>query len=116
VDDLGQPRRGERGERSEDQRGAGQRGGTQGDRDAPAEATTGHQDQALGQFRELVGELHRYPPAEGMSGDGGPVQAKCDQEVTQPGRVGAQRVVAGGGFRGLAVTEQVRGDDVGVAA
>ena len=83
ADDPGQPRRGERGEGSEDQLSAGQRGGTQGDRDALAEAITRHKDQALGQLWELVGELSALGtelavdlPAQYADAPGTPVDAE----------------------------------------
>jgi hypothetical protein len=74
------------------------------------DAAARDQDEPTAALRELVGELHRDPAAERVPDDGGGLRGEPDQEVADPGRVGAERVVAAR-LRGLAVPEQVGGED-----
>ena len=54
----------------------------------------------------LIDELHRHPAAERMADDGRLRDAQLVEEVAQPHRERAERVVAAG-LRRLAVAEQV---------
>ena len=89
---------------------AGQRGGAQHEMDLASEASARDEDQALGEGRVLVGELHGHPAAERMPDHRGAAVSQRDQYVAHAGSVSAQRVVAARLGR-LAVAEQIRGHD-----
>ena len=93
--DLVEPRGGDR----PDQRG-----------DLGAETSGGDEHEALGALGELVGELHRHAAAEAVAHHGDPVDAEHRQQVAHAVGVAADAVV-GPGLVGLAVPEQVGGDD-----
>ena len=75
-----------------------------------AEAPARDDDEALGEDRILVRELHRDPAAQGVADDRRPAVAKDHEQVTEADRVGPERVVALR-LRRLPVPEQVRGHD-----
>lgn len=59
---------------------------------------------------ELVGELHRDAVTQRMPDERRPLVAECEQQIADPARVRAERVVAAR-FGRLAVAEQIGGDD-----
>ena len=85
-------------------------GGAQQRADLPAQAAAAHEDEPLAMLGELVGELHGHAAAERVPDEGRALVPQRQQQVADPARVGAQRVVPAGLGR-LAVPEQVGGDD-----
>ena len=77
--------------------------------DLLAEPAGRDQRHPLHVLGEEVGELHRDPAAERVADDGAALEAEHRQQVADPGRVGAQRVVAPGLGR-AAVADHVGGD------
>ena len=86
-----------------------QRGPPEGDVDVLGDAARADQDQPFNQLRELVGELHRHPAAQGMTHDGRPLDIEHAEQVAHPVGVCRNRVV-GAWLVGSPVAQQVRGD------
>ena len=99
-----------RGQHRQDPVGAGQRRGAQQQVDLAAEPAAGDQHEPLAALRELVGELHRDPAAERVPDDRHAVVVERAQQVADAAGVRAERVVTAR-RRGMAVPEQVGGDD-----
>ena len=75
--------------------GAWQREGSQGPAHLAPEPAAAHHDQALAQLGILIGELHRDAAAERLPDERRPLDAeRSDEQIAQPARVGAERVVA----------------------
>ena len=87
-----------------------QRGDAQCDVDVLGHATGAHQDQPVDQLGELVAELHRDATTQRVPDHGDPVDVEHAQQVPHAIGVGGHRVV-GAGFIGLAVAQQIWGDD-----
>ena len=87
-----------------------QRGDPQCDVDVFGHAAGAHQDQAFDQLGELVGELHRHATAQRVTDHGDPVDVEHAEQVPHAVGVGGHRVV-GAGLIGLAVAQQIWGDD-----
>jgi hypothetical protein len=56
------------------------------------QTATGHHDKPLGELGKPTCELHRYPAAEGVPDDGGPVQVEGHKQVARSGGIGPQRI------------------------
>ena len=78
--------------------------------DLATQAAAAHEHQPLAVLGELVGELHRHAAAERVPDERRPLMAEGDQQIADPVRVRAQRVVAARLGR-LAVAQQIGGDD-----
>lgn len=89
--------------------GTRQRHGAQDGVDLAPYSARADQDQPLGSLGELVGELHRHSPAEGMPDQRGGLDVERGQQIAYSVGVGGHRVV-GARFVGRAVAEQVGGD------
>ena len=89
--------------------GAGEGGGAQQRADLAAEAAAGDQHEAVGALGELVEELHRHAPAEGVADDRGALHPEHREQVADARGVGAEGVVTARG-RGVPVSDQVRRD------
>ena len=85
--------------------GARKAGRAQQGVDLAAQAAAAHEDQALAVLGELVGELHGDSAAQRVPDDRSPLVAQRREQIANPARVGAQRVVAPGLGR-LAVAER----------
>ena len=90
--------------------GARQAGRPQQRGDVAAQPTAAHEDQPLAVLGELVGELHGHAAAQRVPDERGSLMPERHQEITDPARVGAQRVVPAGLGR-LTVAEQIGSDD-----
>jgi hypothetical protein len=97
------------GQAGDDGFSGGQRGRTQHRRELRTEAAAADQDQPLGAFRELIGELQPDASAEAVARDRRLWMAERDEEVSQRRGVGAEGVVAGRGV-GVAVAGEIRRD------
>ena len=62
--------------------------------DLPSQPAARDQHQPLGEWRVLVGKLHRYATAERVPNNRGAPVPKRDQQVAHAGGVRPERVVA----------------------
>ena len=70
-----------------------------------------HEDEPLAALEELVRELHRDAAAQRVADEGRPIESERLEEVAHRVRVGPEGIVAAR-FRGFAVAEEIRGEDV----
>jgi len=95
--------------RREQQRGPGQRRGSQHGAHLVSQAATGDQHQALDALGELVEELHRHAAAERVPDDRRAVHTDGREQVADARRMRAQGVVAAWRRR-VAVPDEVGRD------
>jgi hypothetical protein len=78
--------------------------------DVATKSPAAHEDQALAVLGELVRQLHGHAAAQGVPDERRSLMSQRDQQIADPARVGAQRIVSSGLGR-FAVAEQIGSDD-----
>jgi len=102
------------GDQRQHELAAGQGGGPQQRIQFTAEAAAADQHQGIDPVREQIGHLQRNAAAQRMADHGRVGDTEGVEHVPQAGRIGAERIVAGG-FGRVAVTVEVRCDHPMVA-
>ena len=78
--------------------------------DVTTQSAAAHEHETLAVLGELVRQLHGHSAAQRVPDERRSVMSQRDQQIADPARVRAQRVVAAGLGR-FAVTQQIGGDD-----